>query len=181
MSARCAVLLRAVNVSGLNRVPMAELRALLQARTTLQNLSTYIASGNIICDPPGDPEAAAAEVRSLIAERFGVDTPAIARTHAQLAEAVSADPFPDAPLEKMVHVVFLDGRPAADAVEQLTGRLQPGERIALIGRELWIDHGRGGAASTRLSGTVLDRALGVAGTARNLTTVRRLVQLTAPR
>lgn len=179
MTDRCALLLRAVNVSGTGRVPMAELRALLAERTALTGVSTYIASGNILCDPPDDLIAACAVVRRLIAESFGVDTPVIARTHAALAAAERADPFPDAPLEKMVHAVFLADEPAPDAVERLTARLRPGERIRLVARELWIDYAAGGVAGTRLTGAALDRALGVPGTARNLNTLRRLVELTA--
>lgn len=180
MTGRCALLLRAVNVSGANRVPMAELRALLSDRGGLQNVSTYIASGNIICDTPKDLARACADVRALVAEEFGVDTPVIARTHAELARAEREDPFPDAELDKMVHAMFLEGEAAAGAMEQLTARLQPGERVALVGRELWIDYGRGGVASTKLTRAVLDRALGTAGTGRNRNTVRTLVRLTAP-
>lgn len=177
---RCALLLRAVNVSGANRVPMAELRALLAARTTLTNVATYIASGNIMCDLDGDPDAVRADVRALIAERFEVDTPVILRTHAELVAALAANPFPDASLDKMVHVMFLEGEADPTAVAQLEPRLQPGERTALVGRDLWIDYGSGGVASTKLTTAVLDRALGTAGTARNLNTLRKLVELTAP-
>ncbi|WP_233437315.1 MULTISPECIES: hypothetical protein [Microbacterium] len=55
----------------------------------------------------------------------------------------------------------------------------PAERIALIGNDLWIDYGEGGVHSTKLTKAVLDRALGVAGTARNLRTTRKLIELTA--
>ena len=181
MSGRCALLLRAVNVSGANRVPMAELRALLAERTDLTDISTYIASGNVICDEPADLPAACAQVRGLIAEAFGVDTPVIGRTHGELRTATENDPFGDAELDKMVHAMFLEGDPAPTAVEQLTPRLQPGERIALVARELWIDYGAGGVASTKLTKAVLDRALGTAVTGRNRNTVRSLVTLTAPR
>lgn len=177
---RCALLLRAVNVSGANRVPMAELRELLAERTALGSVSTYIASGNIICDVAGDRADACAEVRALIAERFGVDTPVILRTHSELIDALEGNPFPDAPLDKMVHVMFLEGEAAPTAIEQLTPRLLAGERVELIGRDLWIDYGDGGVASTKLTKSVLDRALGTAGTARNLNTLRKLVELTAP-
>ncbi|MEV7632040.1 DUF1697 domain-containing protein [Microbacterium sp. NPDC089318] len=180
MSERCALLLRAVNVSGANRVPMAELRALLTSQGGLQNVSTYIASGNVVCDAPEDLAAACTKARKLIAGEFGVDTPVIARTHAELARAEKDDPFPDAPLDKMVHAMFLESGAAVGAVEQLSARLQPGERVALVGRELWIDYGPGGVASTKLTRAVLDRALGTPGTGRNRNTVRRLVQLTAP-
>lgn len=180
LAERCALLLRAVNVSGTNRVPMAELRDLLAERTSLTGVSTYIASGNILCDATGDPATVCAEVRMLIAERFGVDTPVILRTHAELAAALAANPFPDASLDKMVHVMFLESDAARGALDQLTPRLQEGERLALVGRDLWIDYGEGGSASTKLSKAVLDRALGTAGTARNLNTLRRLVDLTGP-
>lgn len=179
MSRRCALLLRAVNVSGANRVPMAELRELLSERTTLRSVSTYIASGNIICEPGEDREAVCAEVRGLIAERFDVDTPVILRTHDELVAALEANPFPDAPLDKMVHVMFLESEAVPTAIEQLTPRLLPGERVELIGCDLWIDYGDGGVASTKLAKSALDRALGTAGTARNLNTLRRLVELTA--
>jgi len=179
MTGRCALLLRAVNVSGRNRVPMAELRALLTERVRLTDVSTYIASGNVICATPNDLAASCDEVRALIAAEFDVDTPVIARTDAELEAVLAANPFPDAASEKMLHVMFLEGDAVAGAQDALTPRLQSGERIAVVGRELWIDYGPGGVHSTKLSKAVLDRALGVAGTARNLLTVRKLVELTA--
>jgi len=181
VSGRCALLLRAVNVSGRNRVPMAELRALLAERAGLTDVSTYIASGNVICRTPRDLAAACAEVRALMAAEFDVDTPVIARTHDQLASALAENPFPDASADKMLHVMFLEGDAAAGAEDALTPRLQPAERIALVGRDLWIDYGSGGVQSTKLTRAVLDRALGVAGTARNLLTLRRLAELTGER
>ncbi|WP_417556184.1 DUF1697 domain-containing protein [Microbacterium sp.] len=179
MSVRCALLLRAVNVSGRNRVPMVELRALLAARTDLADVSTYIASGNVICDVEGDLEQACAQVRELIREAFAVDTPVIARTHDELVAALAENPFPDAAADKMLHVMFLESEPSPGAERALRERLQPGERVAVRGRDLWIDYGTGGVAGTKLTRPVLDRALGVAGTARNLLTLRKLAELTA--
>ncbi|WP_372968484.1 DUF1697 domain-containing protein [Microbacterium sp.] len=173
---RSVLLLRAVNVSGRNRVPMAELRALLAP--DLGEVSTYIASGNIVCDHPSDPAAACARVRALIAAEFDVGTPVVLRTHDALVASVQRQPFTDAS-EKMLHAMFLESPASSGAVEALQERLVPGERIALVGDDLWIDYGEGGVHSTKLTKAVLDRVLGVAGTARNLRTVRRLIELTA--
>lgn len=175
---RSVLLLRAVNVSGRNLVPMARLREALASETDLVNVSTYIASGNIICDERADAASACARVREVIAAEFGVDTPVIARSHDELTASLVAQPF-DAGVEKLVHVMFLEGDPAQGAIAALEMRLIPGEEIALVGRDLWISYAEAGVHSTKLTKAVLDRALGVAGTARNLRTTRKLAELTA--
>lgn len=157
---------------------MSRLRDVLAAETDLADVSTYIASGNIICATPKHPTAACTAVRAAILAEFDVDTPVIHRTHAQLVASEKAQPFPDGD-EKFVHAMFLEGPPQAGAVATLEGRLRPAERLDLIGDDLWIDYGDGGVHSTKLTKAVLDRALGVAGTARNLRTVRKLIELTA--
>ncbi|MCE0510655.1 DUF1697 domain-containing protein [Microbacterium aurugineum] len=172
------LLLRAVNVSGRNRVPMGRLRDVLAAETDLADISTYIASGNIVCATPSDPEAVRAAVRSVIHREFGVDTPVIHRTHAQLVSSESAQPFPEGDVT-FVHAMFLEGRPASGALAALEEHLRPAERLALVDDDLWIDYGEGGVHSTKLTKAVLDRALGVAGTARNLRTIRALIELAA--
>lgn len=175
---RSVLLLRAVNVSGRNSVPMARLREVLAAETDLADVSTYIASGNILCRTPLDPDAACDAVREAIRVEFGVDTLVIHRTHAQLVSSESAQPFPEGDV-KFVHAMFLQASPSEGAIEALEQRLLPAERIALVGDDMWIDYGEGGVHSTRLTKAVLDRALGVAGTARNLRTTRTLIELTA--
>lgn len=175
---RSVLLLRAVNVSGRNVVPMKRLREVLASETDLSNVSTYIASGNIICDEPADAASACARVRQVITAEFDVDTPVIARTHDELVMTLATHPF-DAGAEKFVHAMFLEADPSPGAVAALDERLVPGEELALIGHDLWISYSTGGVSSTRLTKAVLDRALGVAGTARNLRTVRTLAELTA--
>ncbi|ALX67449.1 DUF1697 domain-containing protein [Microbacterium sp. XT11] len=173
---RSVLLLRAVAVNGRNSVPMARLCVLLEPR--LGEVSTYIASGNIICADPDDPDTTCAEVRALIAAEFGVDTPVIHRTHGELVSSIAAQPF-EGEVEKLLHAMFLERQPPAGVVDGLRERLVPGERIALVGKDLWIDYAADGVHGTKLTTPVLDRALGVSGTARNLRTVRRLIELTA--
>lgn len=157
---------------------MARLREVLASETSLTGLSTFIASGNIICDDPADAAASCATVREVISKEFGVDTPVIHRTHAQLVASEAAQPFTDAS-DKLVHAMFLVGAPVGGSVEALEHRLLPGEHLALIGRDLWIEFSEAGVHSTKLTKAVLDKALGTAGTARNLRTTRTLIELTA--
>lgn len=155
---------------------MARLREVL-APELGDDVTTYIASGNVICEHPADPDAACARVRALIAAEFDVDTPVILRTHEALADALARIPFDDAS-EKMLHAMFLEAAPKTGALDALRERLVPGERIALVGEDLWIDYSESGVQGTKLTKAVLDRALGVAGTARNLRTTRKLLELT---
>lgn len=173
---RSVLLLRAVNVSGRSRVPMARLRELIAPE--LGEVSTYIASGNIVCEQPSDPRSTCATVRAMISAEFGVDTPVVHRTHEQLVRSHANQPFPGAS-EKLLHAMFLEGSASAGAVVALRERLVPGERIALVDDDLWIDYAEGGVHTSKLTKAVLDRVLGVAGTARNVRTVRKLVELTA--
>lgn len=175
---RSVLLLRAVNVSGRNLVPMARLRDALTASGLVEGVSTYIASGNIVCEHPEDAGTVCAQVRTLIAEEFGVDTPVIPRTHEALIASLEAQPFTD-PVEKLLHAMFLEGPPVPGALEALRERLVPGEELALIGDDLWINYAEHGVHASKLTKAVLDRALGVAGTARNLRTTRKLAELTA--
>ncbi|MFJ4222670.1 DUF1697 domain-containing protein [Microbacterium sp. NPDC089695] len=174
---RSVLLLRAVNVGGHGKVPMARLREVL-APELGDDVTTYIASGNVICARPSDADAVCARVRGIIAAEFDVDTPVIHRSHDALEKALARLPFADAS-DKMLHAMFLEAAPRAGAMDALRERLRPGERISLVGNDLWIDYGDGGVQSTKLTRAVLDRALGVAGTARNLRTTRKLLELTA--
>lgn len=176
--ARSVLLLRAVNVSGHNSVPMARLRESLAREGLLEDVSTYIASGNIVCMTPEDPVAACSGVRALILSEFGVDTPVIHRTHDELVASADAQPFVDVS-DRMLHAMFLEAPPTVGGAETLRQRLVPGEDIALVGDDLWISYSEDGVHATKLTKAVLDRALGVAGTARNLRTVRKLIDLTA--
>ena len=62
-------LLRAVNVGGA-KLPMADLRALATSLGAT-DVSTYIASGNLICEPPGDPAEFDRALEAAVDEQFG--------------------------------------------------------------------------------------------------------------
>lgn len=63
-------LFRAVNVGGTAKLPMAELRA-LATELGASEVQTYIASGNLIATPPGDPNVFARQLKGALEARFG--------------------------------------------------------------------------------------------------------------
>ena len=160
-------LLRAVNVAGTGKLPMAELRAMAES-LGLTNVRTYIASGNLLFESALSERAVKAALETRIGAYAGKSVPIFVRTAAELAAVRAADPFPDAHGSRHM-VYFLDDAPAQDT--QQSARDQAGERIALGLREIYVDYGDG------IRFTKLKLAATKISTARNMNTVVKLVAM----
>lgn len=172
-------LLRAVNVTGHNPVPMPALRELF-ADLGYPGARTHVQSGNVVFAAGADGRkrtALAAKLRAAIAERFDVDTPVILRTRAELAKAIAASPYAaDEIDETKVHIAFLEEKPTAAAVSELDPDRSPGDVFTVVGRELHIHYGPNGAGRSKLDATFLGK-LGTPATARNLRSARAILAL----
>lgn len=170
----CVVLLRAVNVGGA-KLPMAELRE-LAADLGATEVSTFIASGNLICQAPKDVKAFGAALEKAIEAKYGFYRECIIRTPAELTRARENYPF-DVDDPKNGHIVFLLEKPTKEAVEKAHEIETGADRWEVIGREMHIryDHGAG---RSDMNGPAIGKALGVPGTSRNLRTVEKLIELT---
>jgi uncharacterized protein (DUF1697 family) len=172
-------LLRAVNLGSHNKVPMPALRTVL-TEAGFSDVKTYVNSGNVVLGSTlRSPAKVGQAVHDLIAEHFGVDTPVIMRTGAQLTAVYDWNPFPDAAADHphLVAVLHLSGEPEAAAAKTfLAGEYAP-VRVAHRGEEVVIDwHDRTGRPKVD---TALKK-LGVHATARNWRTLTALVELTRP-
>jgi uncharacterized protein (DUF1697 family) len=180
MGLRWAALLRGVNVGGHNRLPMADLRETLTA-AGLTDVRTYIQSGNVVFDaePAGawDEISLASMISSAIAASSGLTVPVVIRPVDELARIVGEHPDTGGPVpEKWLHVFLLDGPTAGGSVPEAE-RYHP-DRIVFGEREVYVTYPEGSGRSN-LTIDVIERAFGVTATARNLTTIGRLVTLAA--
>jgi uncharacterized protein (DUF1697 family) len=172
---RWVALLRAVNLGARNKVPMAQLRALLED-AGYENVRTYIASGNVLLDGPRSRTPLAAELERLIAKAFRVDTTVILRTPKELASVVAGHPFGADTSHS--HVVFLAAKPTRDASHRLAALDPSPDRAVLSGVDVYLEYPAGYSGS-RLSAARLERLLAVRGTHRNWRTVVALAELAA--
>ena len=69
---RQIVLLRGVNVGGRNKLAMPALREALEA-AGMENVLTYVQSGNVVLDSAAKPDALARACAKVIADSFGMD------------------------------------------------------------------------------------------------------------
>jgi uncharacterized protein (DUF1697 family) len=173
---RQVVLLRGVNVGGRNKLAMPALRAALE-HVGMEDVTTYVQSGNVVLDSAAKPDALARACEAVIVERFDLQVAAVTRTRAELADVVAHDPFGGvAQSEKLYQVTFCATAPDEEALAKVAERAVEGERIVARGREIyaWFPHGVG---RSKLAAQLSRRDLGVVATARNWTTVRRLLAL----
>jgi len=164
-----------INVGG-NRLKMVDLRAAFEAEGFAQ-VETVVASGNVLFDFPERPTPGLEEKLGLMMRhRFGMDSAVCVRDRAELAAAISDNPFAGQNDDKFVHTHFLEREADQDQFAVLVadhaGRGD--ERMALGARALYIDFGSG-VAESRLTGRFLDKRLGCRGTARNLRSLQRIL------
>jgi uncharacterized protein (DUF1697 family) len=164
-------LLRGINVTGRNRVPMAELRSLCDGLGWV-DVRTYIQSGNVVFRAAGTAVALQTELEAGINRRFGLDIAVLVRTPRQWAEYAHTNPFPDAARDTPnLLLLALSRSPlAAGAVAALQQRAANDERVAEAGGALWL-YLAGGAGRSKMTPALLDRVAGSPVTMRNWRTV----------
>jgi uncharacterized protein (DUF1697 family) len=166
-------LLRGINVGGKNKLPMAGLVKLFSDEGC-SNVSTFIASGNVLFDAP--PKLVAQlpqKIAAGIQKRFGLQVPLVLRTGQELAAAVARNPFKNIDPDQL-HIMFL--RDAAKGA--LDANRSPPDEFVLSGRELYLRLPNG-AGRTRITNLYVDKALATISTQRNWRTLLKLVALSA--
>jgi uncharacterized protein (DUF1697 family) len=170
------VFLRAVNVGG-RKLAMAEARKVLQDNA-FDGVESHIQTGNFLLSTPARSIAKVEQVvGQVLGDHAGYDIVAIARRPAELTslvEAVDAVPV-SLDGEQSRYVSFCAAAPTAGRAAELEGWNAPGERAHVIGKDVLMEFALP-FHTAKLTGPRIEKVLGVAGTARNMTVVRALAQ-----
>ena len=155
---------------------MPQLREALED-SGFEDVSTYVQSGNVVLSSTAAANGVGADVEWLLAKRFDLDVKVVVRTRAQLAAVVKRNPFAEvATNPKLYQVTFLEKTPPAEVMRKLEAAASGKERIVHIGREFYAWH-PDGVGRSKLAAFMSGRGLGVTATARNWTTVTRLLEM----
>ena len=172
---RHVALLRGINVSGKNLIPMPALREAITA-AGFTDVSTYIQSGNVIFSTPDLAEAEIVpRIEQAIAGRFGLSIPTVVRSEAELTRLV-AHPPTDVPEGGTLAVMFLGTTPTPEAVARLDPNRSPPDTWEVAGREIVL-RCPNGLGRTKLTIDSFERVLGTVATARNWRSVVTLATL----
>jgi len=166
-------LLRGVNVGGANKVPMPSLRR-VAGSLGWRGARTHLASGNLVFDAEGEPEALARDLRAAIAAAIGPDVAVLVLRAEAVRAALRGCPY--APAEgKHVHAFFLRNDPVLD-LAALEAFRAPSEDLVVAGRLAWL-HAPEGIGRSRLAERLHKVVAGTDMTARNLNTLRALCEM----
>ena len=160
-------LLRAVNVAGTGKLPMADLKRMGE-ECGFDNVRTFIASGNLLFTSTDSEKKVQACIAARIADFFGRDFPVFVRSAREMADLAARNPFTDDKGSRvMAHVI--DAEPTQAMLHD--ARNVAGERMALGPRAIYVSYGEGiGSSKLKLPAVA-------AGTARNMNSVAKIAAL----
>ncbi len=180
MTTRYAALLRGINVGGHKRVPMAELRVLIE-ELGHSAVATHLQSGNAVFDAAsGDEQSLAVELERGIEDRFGFRVDCLVRDAAYLRAIADDCPFPAAELEgKQLHVTYFSDPVGPERFAEIDPAAFVPEEFRIGDRALYL-YAPNGLGRSKLA-EALGRprfSRGIVATTRNWNTVVKLVELT---
>ncbi|HEY3548565.1 MAG TPA: DUF1697 domain-containing protein [Propionicimonas sp.] len=171
---RRVALLRGINVGGARKVPMADLR---DVATSLgwTDVATHLQSGNLLFTAQGSDVELSKTLSAALKERFSMHIDVVVRTGEEVRRLVSGHPFADG---DPAHVVIACcDRPVSEAAaDKLTRLAADGERLQVVGADIYADFPDGQARS-KLATQLVSALKPATGTARNLRTMTKLAEM----
>ena len=170
-------LLRGINVGGNNLIAMKALGELC-ATIGWTGARTLLQSGNVVFSASGAPDALEKQFERAIHEQFGFPITVVIRDAARFKSYIAQVPFAAEVVADPSHVLLYLTKlsPRPDAAIVLTSLARADESVAVTGGVLWI-YFPNGVGSSKLSPTVIDRAVGSTATGRNWNTVSKIQPL----
>jgi uncharacterized protein (DUF1697 family) len=175
-STKYVVFLRGVNVGGNGTIKMSELKASLEDHG-IENVSTYINSGNIVLQSGGSAWKTEEIVKAIISKKFGLSIEMIIKTQAELEKILASDPYSAEESEGSKRLVaMLSAAPGDTAFLQL--KEDPRITENYYGKEdlLYIYYSNG-AGTSKFSNVYIEKKLKVIATSRNWNTLVKMLKL----
>jgi len=167
------VILRGINVSGKNKLPMQELRDLLN-KLKFSEVQTYIQSGNIVLQSQESKKIIALKIKEGIQIQFGYDVPVLVKTVDEWKTIIDKNPFVEVE-PKQQYFTFLSGAP-----EEVTIEVDAKQDEFIVIDDVVYVNAVGGYGKTKLNNNFFEKKLKVTATTRNLKTTLKLLELAHP-
>jgi uncharacterized protein (DUF1697 family) len=175
--ARYIAFLRGVNVTGHNKMAMADLKRLCGDLGHTE-IVTYVQSGNaIFTSRTQKPATIAANMERQIKEDLGLDVRVLIRTPAEVEKVIARNPFATPRTDpKSLYITFLAEPPTKERVRAVSDFEAPPDKFHVDGREVFLCCPNGYGRS-KLNNTFWERKLAIDATTRNWKSVQACLEL----
>ncbi|MBI3579002.1 MAG: DUF1697 domain-containing protein [Ignavibacteriales bacterium] len=168
-------LLRGINVSGQKKIAMDDLKKLYES-LGFKKVQTYIQSGNVVFQSSEtDTSKLIQKIQAKIKKFFEFDVVVFITTPKDLRRIIADNPFGKQEDNK-VAVLFLSGKPKDVPMDELEKAKQKLEEFQIQGKEIFISC-PGGFGRSKLTTNLFEKKLKLSGTARNMNTVNKLLEI----
>ena len=166
---RYVAFLRAINVGG-HLVKMTDLRSYIE-ELGFSNVSTFIASGQVVFETRStDRGKLEAKIEEHLRARLGYDVATFIRTLDEL-EQIGQFARDDG---VTLYVALTREQPTKAAVQKLSSYNNDIDELVVHGREVYW-YARKKMSESRFTGALLEKAIGMPATLRNVNTIHRIV------
>ena len=164
-------ILRGINVSGSKKLPMNELRDLLE-KLGLQEVQTYIQSGNVVFkSSETDQKKIGEQITNAIKKAYDYDVPVLVKTIAEWKTAMANNPFMDKDSSKQA-ITFLAETPQ----ETIIAIDSKDDEFKIIDSEVYL-YCPNGFGRSKLTNNLFERKLKTQATTRNWKTIHKLLEM----
>ena len=164
---RLAAFLRAVNVGGTGKLPMADLKVMCEG-LGFAKVQTYIASGNVVFETTLNAAKAKAALETAVAKYLGKPVGIFIREKTALEALISGNPFPKAEGNRLM-LILLEATPTQAMID--ASKFHTDEQIAVGNACLYVHYPSGmGKSKLKIPGAEQ-------GTARNMNTIRAVLEM----
>ncbi len=171
-------LIRGINVGGHQAVAMSDLRDLL-TQLGFDGARSLLQSGNLIFRCDAQRSSGLERLLEIEAEkRLGLHADFLIRNAKEWREVVARNPFRKEAKRDPSHLVVMFLKAAANAkdVKAVEAAITGPEIIRADGRQVYIVY-PDGIGKSRLTNALIEKKLGIRGTARNWNTVLKIAAL----
>lgn len=166
-------LLRGVMPTGPNRIPkMSELVQMLK-QSGLDNVSSYIQSGNVICETSLPAGELAQHMHQVILENIGANLSIIVKEKSYLERAILGNPFSEELDSSRIHLVFTNNHIPTEQLAELQA-MNFTDEIFAVGEACLYMYLPRATRKKKLNNNFLEKKLGIVATTRKLSVIKEL-------
>lgn len=169
-------LLRGINVSGKNIIKMDVLKQLC-AEIGLQNVQTYIQSGNIIYQSVElDSSVLSKRIQDKILSTLNLTVPILTLDIDQFEEILAQHPFTKEEELAQLYITFINGTPQQEGINNLEEKKDTLELLHTTDNAIYLVANIG-YGKTKITNTLIENQLKVTATTRNYKTCLKIKAL----